>query len=131
IALPASTSGGTFTLSFAGQTTSPVAYNASAAAMKNALESLTTIGAGNVSVTLNATSDWSVEFQGGLANTNVPLVIGDGALLSGLAAVAVSTVTPGSAPGNTKYQLVTQPSVVYPTYSFYMTGWRPMPSNPA
>lgn len=42
--------GGTFTTTFGGQTTSAVAYNASAATYQAALEALSTIGSGNVSV---------------------------------------------------------------------------------
>ena len=42
--------GGTFTLSFGGQTTSPIAHNASAATIKSALEALSTVGAGNIEV---------------------------------------------------------------------------------
>lgn len=47
--------GGTFTTTFSGQTTSAVAYNASAATFKAALEALSTIGTGNVSVIKNLT----------------------------------------------------------------------------
>lgn len=43
--------GGTFTTTFGGQTTSAVAYNARASALQTALEALSTIGSGNVSVT--------------------------------------------------------------------------------
>jgi hypothetical protein len=43
--------GGTFTLSYAGQTTGGLAYNATAATIQSALEALSTIGAGNVTVT--------------------------------------------------------------------------------
>lgn len=43
--------GGTFTTTYSGQTTSAVAYNASASTYQTALEALSTIGSGNVSVT--------------------------------------------------------------------------------
>lgn len=42
---------GTFALTYAGQATAPIAYNANAAAVQSALEALSTIGAGNVTVT--------------------------------------------------------------------------------
>jgi hypothetical protein len=45
------TSGGTYTLSYGGQTTSALAWNASAATVQTALRGLSTIGAGNVTVT--------------------------------------------------------------------------------
>lgn len=42
--------GGTFTLSFEGSQTAPIAYNANAAAVQSALTALGSIGAGNVTV---------------------------------------------------------------------------------
>ena len=42
--------GGTFTLTFAGQTTSAIAYNASNATIDAALEALSNIGAGDVTI---------------------------------------------------------------------------------
>jgi RHS repeat-associated protein len=67
--------GGTFTLSFGGQTTSAISYNASAATVQSALEGLSSIGSGNVSVTkLHATStkqEWQINYAGSLAGTNV------------------------------------------------------------
>lgn len=42
---------GTFTLGYAGQLTEPIAYNANAATVQAALEALSTIGSGNVTVT--------------------------------------------------------------------------------
>jgi hypothetical protein len=50
---------GTFTLGYAGQLTSAIAYNANAATVQSALEGLSTIGAGNVTVTGNAGA-WTV-----------------------------------------------------------------------
>ena len=68
----AAATGGTFTLTFNGQTTSAIAYNATAAAVEAALEALSTIGQGNVQVTGNAGGPYTVEFVGQLANQNVP-----------------------------------------------------------
>jgi hypothetical protein len=42
--------GGTFTLTFEGQTTAPIAFDATAAEINKKLEALSTIGAGNVAV---------------------------------------------------------------------------------
>jgi len=67
----AAATGGTFTLTFNGQTTSAIAYNATAAAVEAALEALSTIGQGNVQVTGNAGGPYTVEFVGQLANQNV------------------------------------------------------------
>jgi hypothetical protein len=63
--------GGTFTLSFNGATTAGIAYNASSTTVRSALQSLSTIGADNVSVT-GGGSSWTVTFVGQLAATNVP-----------------------------------------------------------
>ncbi|MFO0903211.1 MAG: RHS repeat-associated core domain-containing protein [Pirellulales bacterium] len=67
--------GGSFTLTHNGQTTSNLAWNASAADVKSALEALSGVGSGNVAVTKlsNATNrqEWQVTFQGSLAGTNV------------------------------------------------------------
>lgn len=92
--------GGTFTLRFAGETTSAIAYNASAATVDSALEALGTIPAGGVSTTA-VTDGWSIEFTGGLASTNVQkLIVNDDALTadSGSASAAVSVTRPGDGP---------------------------------
>ena len=61
--------GGTFTLSFAGQTTVALAYNAAASDLQNALQGLSTIGAGNALVSGPAGGPWLVRFAGALAGT--------------------------------------------------------------
>lgn len=58
--------GGTFTGTFGGQTTAAVAYNATAAVLKAALEALSTIGTGNVDVQ-KIRSRWTIT-QGASAN---------------------------------------------------------------
>lgn len=49
-----SPTGGSFTLKFNGATTAPIAYNATAGAVQSALEALSSVGPGNVSVTLTS-----------------------------------------------------------------------------
>ena len=71
---------GTYTLTFKGQTTSPLPFNASGSRcpenepgctlIQTALEALSTIGHGNVSVS----GQESIKFVGTLANTNVPQI---------------------------------------------------------
>lgn len=93
-----SATGGTFTLSYGGQTTAAIAYNASAAAVQAALEALSTIGAGNVAVTGAAGGPYTVTFQSALGATDVAQMTASGALLTGAgAAIAVATTTPGVA----------------------------------
>jgi hypothetical protein len=91
VTLGASPAGGTFTLTYAGSTTTGVAWNATAGTLQAALEALASIGSGNVSVTLIATSQWRVEFIGTLGSKNVNPMTGSGASLSG-AAVYVNTI---------------------------------------
>lgn len=95
--------GGTFTLTFEGQTTAPVAFDASKATVDAALESLSTIGAGNVSVSGQAGGPWVVLFTGTLGDVNVPQLTGDATNLVGTGfgnEVAITTSQPGgSTPG--------------------------------
>lgn len=60
VTIGGSPSGGTFTLTFAGQTTSGIAYNAAASAVQSALEALSTVGSGNATVTGSAGGPYTV-----------------------------------------------------------------------
>jgi hypothetical protein len=67
---------GTYTLSYGGETTSSIAYNASTSTIRSALQALPTIGGGNVQVyggKSTAADRWSfwLVFSGDLAGTNV------------------------------------------------------------
>jgi hypothetical protein len=85
--------GGTFTLAFEGQTTGNIAYNATAGDVQTALEGLSNIAPGDVDVSTNG--DFSVEFIGNLANTDVDEMIIDGAALTGGSGAVVTTTTLG------------------------------------
>lgn len=90
--------GGTFTLTFSGQTTAAIAYNATAATVQAALAALSNIGAGNVVVTGNAGGPWTVDFVGTLANTDVAQMTHTDSLTGGSSpAVAIATTTAGGA----------------------------------
>jgi hypothetical protein len=93
VTITGSPTGGTFTLTFDGQTTSAIAYNATAATVEAALEALSTIGQGNVQVTGAAGGPWTVEFVGQLQDTNVPAMTADGASLTGGTSPAVTVTT--------------------------------------
>lgn len=88
--------GGTFTLTNQGQTTGPIAFNATPAVVRTALEALSNIEPGDVAVTGANGGPWTVTF---LAPGDVPQMTGSGALLTGGAApaVAVTTTTGGVA----------------------------------
>ena len=69
--------GGTFRLAYKGQTTIPIAYNASASSVDAALEALSTVGSSAVTVAL-ASGVYTITFGGGsLDNTNVNSLQGD------------------------------------------------------
>lgn len=89
--------GGTFTLTFDGQTTGAIAYNATDATVKAALEALSNIAVGDVAVTggPGPASPWFVTFQGAYAATDVNLITVDGTNLTGGGSVTVETVTEG------------------------------------
>lgn len=92
-----SATGGTFTATFSGQTTSDLAYNATAAVVQAALEGLSTIGAGNVSVSLNS-SVYTVTFQNDLGYQNVAaMTTNAGSLTGGSGTATVATATAGVA----------------------------------
>lgn len=57
--------GGTFTLTYAGQTTTGIAYNATAAAVRTALEALSNLDAGDVTVSGSAGGPYTVTFTSG------------------------------------------------------------------
>ncbi len=60
--LPSGTTGGTWTATVDGQTTSGISNTATASAVKSALEALATVGTGNVTVTGTAASGYTVTF---------------------------------------------------------------------
>lgn len=65
---------GTFTLTLGQNTTSALAYNASAAAVQTALRALPVIGADGCSVAAGTPDGYDVTFEGRLANKKLPLI---------------------------------------------------------
>lgn len=98
--------GGTFTLTYAGQTTAGIAYNAAAAAVLAALEALSNIAPGDVVVGggPGPGTPWTVTFAAALGN--VAQMTADGTGLTGgvTPAVAVTTTTPGLSALNIGYK---------------------------
>ncbi len=75
-------------------TTPPLPFDAGAAQLQGALESLASIGATNVAVT-GAAGSFQIEFAGALAGVDVRQMSADGSALTGGAATAtVATTTP-------------------------------------
>ncbi len=87
--------GGTFTLTFDGQTTAPIAFNATNAVTQAALEALSNINPGDILVTGNAvnTANQTVAFRGQYAETNVNQITGSAAGLTGTGTPNVTTAT--------------------------------------
>ena len=86
--------GGTFTLSYDGETTASLAFNATAAQVRAALAALSNLGANDIAVT-GAAGSWSIDFTGSLEEQDIPLMVIDGSLLSGATGPAVSTTVEG------------------------------------
>lgn len=94
--------GGTFTITYSGQTTSALAYNVSAGAMQTALEALSNIAPGDVVVTGGVgaggggtpyTLTWNSD-QGDVAQPTTNA----GSLTGGASTATVATSTPGVSP---------------------------------
>jgi hypothetical protein len=66
---------GSYTLSFEGQTTAPLPFNATTAEIQAALQALSTIGSGNVKVELHEEGRPVLEFGGALGDMSLPLII--------------------------------------------------------
>jgi RHS repeat-associated protein len=100
---------GSFTLTYSGQTTAGITFNATAAQVLAALENLSNIGVGDVAVAKTQsgqTQEWQVTFQGALAASNVSqITINTGGLTPAPSAIQ-TTDTQGSA-GNAEVQTVT------------------------
>lgn len=100
----ASATGGTFRLTFAGQQTAALAYNASAAAVQAALEALSNIAPGDVSVTGSAGGPYTILFTGSYAREDVTAITADGTALTGSSpTITVTTPTAGTAEGRVKF----------------------------
>ena len=86
--------GGTFTITFAGQTTAPIAYNATTAQIQAALEALSNIEVGDITVTSNAVQgvpnstpanngNQTILFRGQYYQQNVAQITTDASALTG------------------------------------------------
>lgn len=98
VTLTVDATGGTYTLTLGADTTGAIAFDATAAALETELEALTTVGAGNVSVSggpgnAGGTTPYTIEFVGDLASTDVGAITVDDALLTGGGATATVEVT--------------------------------------
>jgi hypothetical protein len=87
--------GGTFTLSFKSVATGTIAYNADAPTIQTALRAISTINGANVTVSGTNPGPFTVTFIGTLAAAPQPLLVGNGAALTGGSGMGV-TVAEGT-----------------------------------
>ncbi len=96
VTVTGSPTGGTFTLTWNGQTTAAIAYNATAATVQAALVALPNINPGDVTVTGNAGGPYSVTFAGQYLGDNVAQMTATASLTGGSTpGVTVATTTAG------------------------------------
>lgn len=92
--------GGTFTITFGGQTTAAIAHDASAATVEQALADLSNVNPGDIRVTKSGTTadhTYTLSFGGQLAREDVAQVTVDSTNVTGTETVTVTTTTAGSA----------------------------------
>lgn len=87
--------GGTFTLTYAAQTTSAIAFNALASVVQAALIALSTIGAGNISVSGSAGGPYTITFLGTLSGLPQTLTSTATSLTGGAGTATVTQATLG------------------------------------
>lgn len=102
--------GGTFTLTFSGQTTAGIVWNASASIVQGALEALSNIAVGDIRCTGGPlpAGTITVEWVGSKAEQDMVALTGNGASLTGaVSSVVIATPTPGVAPQTNADRAVT------------------------
>lgn len=87
---------GTFTLSFDGDTTSTISFDATAASVLLALESLPGIGEGNITVSGSAGGPYVITFINALSHQAVPPVVADISNLAGATNYTTTMTTVGA-----------------------------------
>jgi hypothetical protein len=88
--------GGTFTITYASETTGPINYNANATEVKEALELLPAIGAGNIEVLGAPGGPYRLEFVGALGEQAItPVTTNTASLTGGKKLATVIVLRPG------------------------------------
>lgn len=101
--------GGSWRATFGGQQTSDLAWNASPGQVQSALAALSSVGAGNVSVTSGGTGIYIVTFTGALGLSNQPQLTIQAGLSGGTPTITPSTLPPHS----------------YPLFTGFIEDWPP------
>lgn len=89
--------GGTLTITVNGQTTAGIAYDAAASAVQTALEALSNVAPGDVTVTGSAGGPYTLTWSGSgaFANMNVTITSSGASLTGGTTPAATTTTTQG------------------------------------
>lgn len=98
LTITGSPTGGTWTASFGGETTTALAHNAGAAVVQAALAALPTIGIGNVTVSGSAGGPYTVTFVAELGKTNVPILVLANTFTGGSSPAIAAVQTTAGAP---------------------------------
>jgi hypothetical protein len=103
--------GGTFTITYSGQTTAAIAYNATAAQVQSAIDALSNITPGDVVVTQ---PERAYVFEWAVSLNNVPLVTSNDAALTGGTGVSTLLVQAGGLNWTHSYKnwCATHPNIV-------------------
>ncbi len=115
ITIEGAPTGGTFTLTFKGQTTAGLPYNAEAETVRGALNALSSVAGapgepeGQVSVTGPAGGPYTVYFETGLAGKEQPLITGDGSGLTPSETVVVAVTQQGGVSYDAHYHFEYEP----------------------
>lgn len=88
--------GGTYTITLLGQTTTGLAFGANAATIETALEALSSVGSGNVNVTDDSGTVHRVTLAGTLVSTAATLTTNPASLTGGAHTATVAIVNVGS-----------------------------------
>lgn len=97
VTITGSPTGGTFTLTFDGDTTDTIAYNAASSTVQTKLRALDSVGGANVNVTGSAGGPYTVTFVNELGAQNVAALTKDATGLTGGTSpnVTIATTTAG------------------------------------
>jgi hypothetical protein len=117
--------GGTFTISFGGYTTSALAFNASLAVVQSAFQALTSVGAGNALITGVPGEYYVITFAGSMAGTAETAVTVNFSGLTPASTITVAITTAGGAGVNCVQLLALQqaPISFANTWTTITNGW--------
>lgn len=125
--------GGTFTLTYSGQTTAPIAFDATTVNLATALKALNNIGDTDITVTGIAGSPWIVTFQNTLGAQTIPLLTANASQLTppnieGAATpkVIIATTRIGG-PANNASQMVSLTNVTGGSFTLTYNGQTTLP----